>query len=196
MLALISTDELEDAEQMLFNHLKNRYTDLNKFQRFVAISADPGILGCGLSHESVLANWKGSEDRLLLVCEDDAQFLGSRDDIDAVLEDFYRNPALSVLALANNTAWNIPITERLAISSDIQTTACYAVKENIVQALLYAARRSSARLRNGEHSSLAAIDIVWKEIQRTKLFAVPRQRLVVQLPGYSDVQREQTDYGV
>ncbi len=35
MLALISTDELEDAEQMLFKQLKNRYNDLNKFKRFV-----------------------------------------------------------------------------------------------------------------------------------------------------------------
>ena len=35
MLALISTDELEDAEQILFKQLKNRYNDLNKFKRFV-----------------------------------------------------------------------------------------------------------------------------------------------------------------
>lgn len=35
MLALISTEELENAEQILFKQLKNRYNDLNKFKRFV-----------------------------------------------------------------------------------------------------------------------------------------------------------------
>jgi hypothetical protein len=35
MIAMVSTDELQQLNQVMFKQLKNRYADLNKLKRFV-----------------------------------------------------------------------------------------------------------------------------------------------------------------
>ncbi len=169
---------------------------VNRYQRFEGVRADPGGLGCSLSHWRLLQEWSRSDAELLMVCEDDALFLASRSEIDEVIEEFVADSRLSVLALANNTPWRIPISDSLAISSEIQTMACYAVKPDAVPGLIDAARTSIARFRAGERYVFAAIDQVWKSFQREVFFAVPRRSMVVQLPGESDIEGEWRDYGV
>lgn len=159
-----------------------------------AVAADPGILGCGLSHSKVLRSWDARPGRLLLVCEDDAEFVVTRPELDALIEEFVSTPALKVLTLAHRTAWNIPISERLAISSDIQTTAAYVVKPESVPGLVQAFSKSVRRLRAGAPSRTAALDKVWKEMQRQQLFALPRVPSAIQRAGYSDIERKIVDY--
>jgi hypothetical protein len=166
------------------------------FRRFPAVPTDPGMLGCSLSHLSVLESWDATPGRMLLVCEDDAQFLAPRATIDALIEEFAAGPELSVLALANNTAWHLPLTDRLAVSADIRTTACYVVKPEAVGDLAAAARRSCELLEQGERPEVAAVDVVWRQVQRTRTFALPRERVVVQASGYSDIERRIVDYGI
>lgn len=168
---------------------------LKHYRRFEGVRADPGGLGCSLSHQRILQEWSTSDAELLMVCEDDALFLASRSEIDAVIEEFAADSRLSVLALANNTPWRIPISDSLAISSDIQTTACYVVKPDAVSGLLDAARTSIAGFRAGNLVG-AAIDQVWKSFQREVFFAVPRRRMVVQMPSHSDIEGQWKNYGV
>ena len=163
--------------------------------RFSAFEASPGILGCARSHRSVLVDWKPDDsDRLLMVCEDDLMFLADEAELSAAVEEFAQNPLLDVLVVANHVTWSTPISERLALSSDIQTTACYVVKQRAIDDLIRSMHESAQRVAAGDMS--AALDKIWKQVQRRRFFAVPRERLARQEPGFSDILNEWVDYGV
>ena len=163
--------------------------------RFSAVEASPGILGCGQSHRAVLAGWEpDSPDRLLMVCEDDLMFVAPEEELSAVVEEFAQNPLLDVLVVANWVAWSIPISKRLAVSSNIQTTACYVVKQRAIEDLVLSMEESVRRLSAGDMS--AANDKVWKQVQKKRFFAVPQQRLARQRPDFSDNLNTWADYGV
>lgn len=162
--------------------------DVAHFRRFEAVRAQPGGLGCSMSHDRVLSSWSPVGDQLLMVCEDDALFLASRPEIDEIIEEFAADPRLSVLALANSTPWRIPISDRLAISSDIQTTACYVAKASAVPGLIRSAQASMSAFAAKKRYAAAAIDQVWKTYQHEVFFAVPRNRAVIQMPGESDIE--------
>ncbi len=157
------------------------------FCRFPAIANRRGSIGCARSHEEVLKNWEPANGKMLLVLEDDCEFLAGRVDLDKAVEEFATSSSLAVLCLANETKWAFPISRRLAISANIQTTAAYVVKPHVRQELVEAFDESACRLSAGEDDSTAACDVVWKRIQATRFFAVPRRRLIRQRPGFSDV---------
>lgn len=162
--------------------------------RVPATVASPGSLGCGLSHSRVINEWKRSPGRLLFVCEDDAQFVVPRQELDALIDEFVSRPELKILALANRTAWHIPISDRLGISLGIQTTVAYVVKPEVSAQLVELFKHATRLLTDGAPDRVAAIDIAWKELQEQQLFAVPRRRSVIQRSGYSDIQARVVDY--
>jgi hypothetical protein len=169
---------------------------LTKALRIPGTLAELPTIGCSQSHLNALHSWAPDENRLLLVLEDDCQFLASRKELDAVVEEFAVNAHLEVLCIANNTPWSRPISDALAISTEIQTTAAYVVKGGALRDLRAAMGDSIERLRAGEPPEKAACDIVWMGIQKKRFFAVPRTRMAIQRAGYSDIQQEHTDYGV
>lgn len=164
-------------------------------RRFEAVRALPGGLGCSLSHEQLLKSWRPQEAELLMVCEDDALFVASRLEIDTVIDDFAADPRLSVLALGNKASWQVPISNRLAIATNIQTTACYVIKPHAIPNLIQTAEESVRSFRSGRPYAQSAIDHVWKRLQQRVFFAVPIQRMVIQMPGLSDIAGEWRDYG-
>jgi glycosyl transferase family 25 len=185
-------------------HRSDRMTEFAKqmdslrqevYTRFEAVLATPGSLGCAMSHLGVLSSWSPDNGTILLVCEDDASFLAPREVIDEVVEEFLERDELSVLALANSSAWHIPISERLAVSTDVLATACYLAKPESVGRLIDATQRSVTLLRAGRPSDEAAIDVVWRDVQKELLFAIPRTRLVTQRSGYSDVEMRDVQRG-
>jgi len=48
---------------------------VTRFARFEAIADANGALGCAKSHETVLSSASILEDQLLMICEDDCQFI-------------------------------------------------------------------------------------------------------------------------
>lgn len=192
-----------DIRYLNLDHRTDRRTEfefemrslgVSRYARVPAVPASPGALGCGVSHIIALREWNKSSRRLLLVCEDDAAFTVPRAVLDDLVEEFAEKSSLRVLALAHRTAWHIPISDSLAVSSDIQTTAAYVVKPDFVDDVVEVFEASVRKLRSGEPIRRSAIDIVWKQIQRDNLFAIPRQTCVIQRSGYSDVQRKRVDY--
>jgi hypothetical protein len=173
-----------------------RRQKVQEYTRIDAIKASVGALGCSMSHIKALNSWEISEERLLAVCEDDAMFKKSRSELDFVVEEFFANPYLSVLCLGNNPTHVIPISGRLGISADVQTTSCYIVKHEAVGPLIAAAEQSVNMLSAGARPRRAAIDRVWKSAQQKFFFAVPLDLLVEQLPGYSDIEMSYRDYGI
>lgn len=167
---------------------------IESFQRFEAVRARPGGLGCSMSHEGVLSGWFPRDGALLMVCEDDAIFLASRSELDEIIREFAANSRLSVLALANNTPWRNRISNTLAVSSDIQTTACYVVKASAISGLIRSTQVSIASFHAKRRYAASAIDRVWKRFQGEVFFAVPRRRVVIQMPSHSDIEEAWRNY--
>lgn len=165
-------------------------------QREEAVWEENGALGCALSHINVLAGWRSQDKELLLVCEDDLEFIGTRSDIDAVIEEFVQDPGLSILLLAHNATWQVPISQAVGISSDAQTTAAYIVRASATADVIASFQQSAAMLARGSQPGDAAIDIVWKRLQRKRVFGLAIPRLAVQRKDYSDIEKKVTDYGI
>ena len=165
--------------------------------RIEAISAVPGALGCAQSHVKALSS-PVVRNSPIMVCEDDLVFAVARQEIDRTVEEFLRNSALDVLCLAYNLqSQPVPVSERLMITDNTQTTACYVVKWHAVEAVRLCFLESVDELMSGADTKTASIDIAWKKLQAGKLiFAVPRAQLAFQRPGFSDIVGNFVDYGV
>lgn len=166
-------------------------------QRVDALFAKPGILGCARSHILALTEPSGDE-KMLMICEDDLDFLAGRKALDSLIEEFYRNPGLDVLCLGYSLQSKpIPISCHLQLTENTQTTSCYVVKGRAAAVLRDIFAKSADDLVAGVDSRVAALDIAWKEVQDgTLVFAVPRERAAVQRPGHSDIANSFVDYGV
>ena len=172
-----------------------RLLGVRNYERFDAIARDRGITGCNLSHAAVLST-ENFLDELVMVCEDDAKFLVSREDIDQAIELFFSKEWLDVLCLGNvveNKA--IRIDEHFAISNNVQTTSCYLVRRKHLALISSVFLKSAHKLERGSPVWLYASDIAWKSLQRWRLtFAVPLKTMVVQRPSFSDIQQREVDY--
>lgn len=169
---------------------------ISEVSRIEAIEEEMGILGCGRSH--ILALAAKTERDCLMVCEDDVMFVSDEETVSGIVEEFLDRPEIDILCLANNSIGRpVAISTGLAISNDIQTTACYLVKERGRKLLRDVFGESVEALLAGEDPKTAALDRMWKKLQSGVLiFAVPRASLAVQRPGFSDIAREFVDYGV
>ena len=74
-----------------------RQIAVDRYVRLDGVLATPGSLGCAISHAQALSSHYPREDRMLVVCEDDATFKMPRESIDAIVEEFFHNSNLSVL---------------------------------------------------------------------------------------------------
>ena len=140
------------------NHREDRRAEMQsefkalgvtRFARFEAIADANGALGCAKSHEAVLLSASISEDQLVMICEDDCQFIAHRAAIDAVIEEFYYNSHLSVLCLAYNAENEFSISQNLMITSDTQTMSCYILKASAIAEVLESVRFSVDNLSRG-----------------------------------------------
>jgi len=172
---------------------------LTDFSYFEAHKNDRGALGCSMSHYSVLTENNPPNKPLLMVCEDDCEFLLNRDELDNLIEEFRANPKLDVLCLAYNTPQarrQITISPNLMVSENIQTTAAYLLKPHMIGVLAATAKRSVNGLMSSDIPGVNEIDVLWKELQSVFFFAVPIRRAAKQIASYSDIEMKSTDYGV
>lgn len=165
-------------------------------ERFEAVAEAKGILGCAKSHVHVTSK-PVAPGRLLMVCEDDLEFLGPRGVIDACIEEFARSPQLDVLCLAYNLNHSAhKVSSRLSISDDVQTTSCYVLKESARELVRSEFKKSVRKISAGRSVRRFALDQQWKTTQRRQLiFAVTNQRLAKQRPSFSDIEERFVDYG-
>lgn len=178
--------------------IENEFTNVNHehFSRFDAFYAEKGIIGCAKSHLELLKKWIPQNHKLLMICEDDIVFLGDRDYIDQLIEEFYKDNRLDVLCLGNNPSNKVKISKLFNITSSTQTMSCYVIKEHMRVHLIKIFQESLLMLENGVDPRKAAIDKVWKKIQLKYTFAIPRVKTVIQSESFSDIEKKIVNYGV
>lgn len=172
-----------------------RRLGVRDFERFEAISREKGIVGCNLSHAAVLSG-KNCSEELVMVCEDDAQFVASREEVDHIIDSFVSKSWLDVLCLGNLVENKVVrIDQEFAISNNVQTTSCYVVKRKNVALISSIFAESAKKLEKGSPVWLHALDIAWKSAQRWRLvFAVPHEPTVIQRASFSDIEEREVDY--
>lgn len=198
---------IEDCEIVYIN-LKHR-TDRNMeiidefnllniggFKRFNAIRNSDGLIGCASSHVEVLKQFKSSNKKLLMVCEDDLKFLTSISEINELINEFYNNERLSVLCLASNHFNSIEISSKLSLTTDSQTTSCYLVKKSYIDELISIFSLSKKMLEAKIPSEYGALDMIWKINQNKSFFVVPNKKIAFQRESFSDIERKNVNYRV
>ena len=173
-----------------------RSVGIRDFERFPAISDSLGILGCTKSHAAVLEKAIDEKYPIVMICEDDMEFLGERDEILKTIVEFINNSALDVLCLAYRLrSPRFSVSRRLAIANNIQTASCYVVKQEAMPTVLESFQQSERMLQRGVDPRIAANDMHWKKIQTKGLvFALPKKRLARQRPSFSNVVGKFKDY--
>jgi hypothetical protein len=171
---------------------------LSQAIRWSATPHAQGIIGCGLSHASLLHECHEQQFDAVIICEDDLEFLIDRKKFDALIVEFMNNDALDVLCIAYNSIKTpYAISRNLALTKTTQTSACYVVKHRALEPLSASAFLSVERLLAGGPVETYALDILWKSLQAGELrFAVPRSRVAHQRESFSDIQGTVVDYGL
>ena len=195
-IVVINLDRRADRLEATAAELQK--VDFLSHERFSAFETPDGRVGCSQSHIAVLEDFVESGRAVLMVCEDDVNFVEPGAILRETLKEFFQDPVLDILCVGNNVQQEpVKWSSLLSLSSDTQTTSCYVVKRQAAKVLLRNFRRGEARLRKSGQYSRFAIDIYWKRLQRGRLvFCVPSKRLVMQRPSFSDIEKVWVDYEV
>lgn len=188
----INLNTRNDRKQSIENELNKLYGF--DYSRFDAVKNNNGALGCALSHLNVLKSWDASPGKMLMVCEDDIKF--GLDDLGfkLILNEFCNDPFMDVLCLGFNHFNGVDYSGHFVLSSNIQTTSCYILKDHMRDVLVSKFSDSVEMLEHGVDSRFAAIDIVWKFAQKEYNFLVTKERYVIQKPFFSDIQNKEVNY--
>lgn len=144
-------------------------------------------LGCTQSHlKAIEDNLRAG--RPVAVCEDDNEFVGSPEEIQALIADFLRAPEYDVLCLSARVRGpKVSVSPEFNLVSWALAPAFYIAKPRAREPLLSAYRKSIHRLRAQRRRG--PFDQVWSSIQRYRLlFVTPVQRLARQKESHSDIQ--------
>jgi hypothetical protein len=157
--------------------------------RFDAIHHPIGILGCSRSHAECAKLMIAHSWDCMMVCEDDARFVVGRAELDLLIEAFLQDPAAEVACLAYDHRAVEPHSSLFLRSRDTRTAACYVIKSSIAADLLDVWQEGIQELERGGDRMLFGLDMIWKRLQRDRVFLVPIKRAVYQETGYSDIEQ-------
>ena len=184
------TDRLE--------HVQRELTKLNiKGERFNAIKTKVGSIGCSLSHIKCLEIAKERDYEQVFICEDDITFLNPEVFVNS-LQNFYNNQEIEwdLLLIGGN---NVPPYQKVGDYcirvSNCQTTTGYVVKKHYYDVLINNFRESVTNLmREPGNHKMYALDMYWKQLQRTDRWFMITPLTVVQCDSYSDIENRTVDY--
>jgi GR25 family glycosyltransferase involved in LPS biosynthesis len=191
------TDRRAEIENELVNNFK--YTSA---ERFVGIPYKPGAYGCTMSHVSLFRKMMLNGWETMMVFEDDAKLLTSREEIDKHINVFLEDNTLDILCIGNSCGDNTPYNELMNRCFNTQTTSCYLIKKKFVKIFLESAFKDPTESmtlspENSDlHIKLNLIDVGWAPLQKTHYFMMPKIRQVLQRPSYSDIEQKFTDYNL
>ena len=187
-----------------------------KFKRIPASTGNGnGVLGCLESHCICLEEFLETNEETLMVCEDDALFKCTREELDRHVREFLSDEA-QVLCLGFVARKQEPYSNTFLRTKQVQTTACYIIKRVTAITLLTLWRKLILLIKeNGDKNpnnwlakdmsqipDLAVIwniysaDQAWVLIQQDTVFLIPRKHLVIQRASFSDIENRFVNYEV
>ena len=190
----------KNIDKIIYINLKKRTdrkldieTELNNFnleyERFEAIETPNfGILGCGLSHLSVLKIAKERNYENILILEDDFTFLVSKEEFEDNLNNFFNLKLdfdICMISYNINKSENTNYTFINKII-DAQTASGYIVNKKYYDKLINLYEYAMPLLENTRQHWIYANDQIWKSLQKNDNWFAIIPRLGKQKDGYSD----------
>jgi len=165
-------------------------------ERFAAIAAEPGIVGCGLSHLAVLRLARDRGLKNVLIFEDDFQFLVSKERFWAVIGDFFeRGIPYDVLMLSYNIQAAEPIDDLIMRVEAADTASAYIVNACFYDSLIELYEEAMPLLAATGQHWIWANDQIWKRLQAGGRWFAFTSRLGRQRGSYSDNSLQYMDRG-
>ena len=159
------------------------------YERFDAIETPGfGLLGCGLSHLSVLKLAKEKQYKNVLILEDDFMFLVSKETLEYQLSQFFDlHLDYDVCMLSYNLIRFQP-TQYTVINKiiEVQTASGYIVNCKYYDKLINLYEWAMPILQETKQESIYSNDQVWKMYQPDDNWYAFNLRIGQQRPGYSD----------
>jgi glycosyl transferase family 25 len=184
----INLEERVDRKQNIEKELL-QYFPAEKIQRFNAIKYEShGGIGCTKSHIAVLEmaiqeRWKN-----VLIVEDDAIWANFHDSYIHYKEQIKKQ--YDVILLSGG---DIKYTSDYKIIS-AQTTTSYIVANHYYERLLNNFKESFNGFISTYNYPKYALDQYWKILQKTDNWYCVVPCIMVQMPGYSDIEKKYSDY--
>lgn len=179
-------------------HVKSELAKINVAgTRFNAIKTTDGAIGCSMSHLKCLEMAKKNESPFVFICEDDIQFLNPALFLQQ-LDKFCETVQLDwdVLIVSGNICPPYQaIGDYCVRLVNCQTTTGYIVQQHYYDTMITNIKEGLQQLlKNPANKREYAIDIYWKRLQANGRWYMITPPTVVQVEGFSDVEKRNTDY--
>jgi len=190
----INLDDRTDRKE----HLLNEFQKLGITPiRIDAVRSKWGAIGCSLSHIKCLEYAKKENYEHVFICEDDITFLNPS----LLLKNIgkmekHTDLEWDVIIIGGN---NCPpyhkITDYCIRVSNNQTTTGYIIRSHYYDTLIKNIKESVQHLmREPENKNQYAIDIYWKQLQRSGKWYMIIPPSVIQYEDYSDIEDRVVNY--
>lgn len=199
---VISLVKRQDRRDQITQQLAS--VGVHNFDILDAIETPCAPLGCTLSHILALQKCRDMRARTCLVLEDDFVFDQDPDTVIRTVDAFFAavpSPDWDVVSLASN----VIVAKNTSHPSfakvvDSQTTSGYAVNRHYYDELIDTYTSSAWLLNEGKcdarSKDLFAVDMFMKHKQPFGNWYVMQPRLGRQAHGFSDIEKQVTDYKV
>jgi GR25 family glycosyltransferase involved in LPS biosynthesis len=165
-------------------------------QRFSAYKTTDGIIGCGMSHLTVLKQARDNNYPYILICEDDVVF-SSPEILKNKIDTLYNWHEWDVLLLGGNMDCFVPLIHHSENAYRIHkcfTTTAYIVKRHYYDTLIDCWEKAMSNLIKDKKNNNYFLDVAWFPLQRKDKWLLVKPLQVHQRAGYSDIEKRDTDY--
>ena len=185
------TDRKEQVEQELKN-----IGFYESAQRFDAIKAKDGRIGCTLSHLKCLENAKEQNLPHIMIIEDDIQFLKPQVFKNNLNDFLSSGTKWDVILVGGNNVPPYQVVHKYGVKvTHCQTTTGYIINQSYYDTLIENIRLGLKMLmRNPEHHCQYAIDKFWIHLQRKDTWILITPLTVTQRESFSDIENRVTSY--
>lgn len=164
--------------------------------RFNAIKTTDGAVGCSMSHMKCVEQAKASNVPYVFICEDDIQFLNP-DLFKTNLQKFLDTGLpWDVIIVSGNVCPPYSTVGDFAIKiTNCQAATGYIIANHYIDTMLANFKEGVQHLlRDPQNKREFAVDMWWKRLQASGNWYMIVPPTVVQVEGFSDIEKRFTDY--
>jgi len=185
-IVYINLSHREDRKQQILSEFSRVGVPKHLIERFDAIKHERGAIGCTMSHIAVLkmAIQQGWQNYIVL--EDDIQWNNFENGY-STLSQCYDKYDVVILGGSHPRFQDNKLVY-------CQTTTGYVVNKHYYTKLLANFEEGLSGLLLSGNIPQFAIDIYWNRLIQSDNWGIIRPSLVVQRPGYSDIEKRHVDY--
>ena len=185
-----------DRKQHCIGEFKKLGISESGIERFPAIQAKTGSVGCTMSHIKCLEIAKERNWDHVFICEDDIEFTNAHLFMTQLVRFSNEKIEWDVLIVGGNTVPPFQqITDFCIRVYNVQTTTGYIVKKGYYDTLISNFKEGLLKLmREPERRKEFAIDIYWKQLQQKDQWLILVPLTVCQYYDFSDIEEKMVDY--